>query len=100
MKKYYSLICALLLAQGAMAIDYDQLKKSSKINAASKIELSKLQTQEEKTVVQSKATGSRLKALQKQMDNPCLRRNHRHFRGQSFRHRHYPPLPTGEISRA
>ena len=41
MKKYYSLICALLLAQGAMAIDYDQLKKSSKINAASKIELSK-----------------------------------------------------------
>lgn len=53
MKKYYSLICALLLAQGAMAIDYDQLKKSSKINAASKIELSKLQTQEEKTVVQS-----------------------------------------------
>ena len=73
MKKYYSLICALLLAQGAMAIDYDQLKKSSKINAASKIELSKLQTQEEKTVVQSKATGSRLKALQKQMDNRTVR---------------------------
>ena len=40
-------------SQGAMAIDYDQLKKSSKINAASKIELSKLQTQEEKTVIQS-----------------------------------------------
>ena len=73
MKKYYSLICVLLLAQGAMAIDYDQLKKSSKINAASKIELSKLQTQEEKTVVQSKATGSRLKALQKQTDNRTVR---------------------------
>ena len=33
MKKIYSLICALLLAQGAMATDYDQLKKSGKINA-------------------------------------------------------------------
>lgn len=31
MKKIYSLICALLLAQGAMATDYDQLKKSGKI---------------------------------------------------------------------
>lgn len=30
MKKIYSLICALLLAQGAMAIDYDQLKKERK----------------------------------------------------------------------
>ena len=49
MKKYYSLICALLLAQGAMAIDYDQLKKSNKINAASKsavcnLTIAKLQT--------------------------------------------------------
>ena len=48
MKKIYSLICAILLAQGAMAVDYDQLKKNSKINAMSKIELAKLQTQEEK----------------------------------------------------
>lgn len=73
MKKIYSLICAILLAQGAMAVDYDQLKKNSKINAMSKIELAKLQTQEEKTVAQSKATGSKLKALQKQMDNRTLR---------------------------
>ncbi len=73
MKKIYSLICAILLAQGAMAVDYDQLKKNSKINAMSKIELAKLQTQEEKAVAQSKATGSKLKALQKQMDNRTLR---------------------------
>ena len=39
----------------------------------SKIELAKLQTQEEKAVAQSKATGSKLKALQKQMDNRTLR---------------------------
>lgn len=73
MKKIYSLICAILLAQGAMAVDYDQLKKNSKINAMSKIELAKLQTQEEKAVAQSKLTGSKLKALQKQMDNRTLR---------------------------
>ena len=73
MKKIYLLICAVLLAQGAMAIDYEQLKKNSKINAMSKIELAKLQTQEEKAVAQSKATGSKLKALQKQMDNRMLR---------------------------
>ena len=73
MKKINSLICAILLAQGAMAVDYDQLKKNSKINAMSKIELAKLQTQEEKAVAQSKATGSKLKALQKQMDNRTLR---------------------------
>lgn len=73
MKKIYLLICAVLLAQGAMAIDYEQLKKNSKINAMSKIELAKLQTQEEKAVAQSKATGSKLKALQKQMDNRTLR---------------------------
>lgn len=73
MKKIYLLICAVLLAQGAMAIDYEQLKKNSKINAMSKIELAKLQTQEEKAVTQSKATGSKLKALQKQMDNRTLR---------------------------
>ena len=73
MKKIYTLICAILLAQGAMAVDYDQLKKNSKINAMSKIELAKLQTQEEKAVAQSKATGSKLKALQKQMDNRTLR---------------------------
>lgn len=73
MKKIYSLICAILLAQGAMAVDYDQLKKNSKINAMSKIELAKLQTQEEKAVAQSKVTGSKLKALQKQMDNRTLR---------------------------
>lgn len=73
MKKIYLLICAVLLAQGAMAIDYEQLKKNSKINAMSKIELAKLQTQEEKAVAQSKATGSKLKALQKQMDNCTLR---------------------------
>lgn len=73
MKKIYSLICAILLAQGAMAVDYDQLKKNSKINAMSKIELAKLQTQEEKAVAQSKATGSKLKAIQKQMDNRTLR---------------------------
>ena len=73
MKKIYSLICAILLAQGAMAVDYDQLKKNSKINAMSKIELAKLQTQEEKAVALSKATGSKLKALQKQMDNRTLR---------------------------
>lgn len=72
MKKIYLLICAVLLAQGAMAIDYEQLKKNSKINAMSKIELAKLQTQEEKAVAQSKATGSKLKALQKQMDNRTL----------------------------
>ena len=30
MKKIYLLICAVLLAQGAMAIDYEQLKKNSK----------------------------------------------------------------------
>lgn len=44
MKKIYLLICAVLLAQGAMAmaIDYEQLKKNSKINAMSKIELAKL----------------------------------------------------------
>ena len=73
MKKIYSLICALLLAQGAMAIDYDQLKKSGKINAASKLELAKLQTQEEAAIAQSKATGNSLKALRKQMDNRTLR---------------------------
>lgn len=73
MKKIYLLICAVLLAQGAMAIDYEQLKQNSKINAMSKIELAKLQTQEEKAVAQSKATGSKLKALQKQMDNRTLR---------------------------
>ena len=73
MKKIYLLICAVLLAQGAMAIDYEQLKKNSKINAMSKIELAKLQTQEEKAVAQSKATGSKLKALQKQLDNRTLR---------------------------
>lgn len=73
MKKIYSLICALLLAQGAMAIDYDQLKKSGKINAASKLELAKLQTQEENAIAQSKATGNNLKALRKQMDNRTLR---------------------------
>lgn len=73
MKKIYSLICALLLAQGAMAIDYDQLKKSGKINAASKLELAKLQTQEENAIAQSKATGNSLKALRKQMDNRTLR---------------------------
>lgn len=73
MKKIYLLICAVLLAQGAMAIDYEQLKKNSKINAMSKIELAKLQTQEEKAVAQSKATGNKLKALQKQMDNRTLR---------------------------
>lgn len=72
MKKIYSLICALLLAQGAMAIDYDQLKKSGKINAASKLELAKLQTQEENAIAQSKATGNSLKALRKQMDKPHL----------------------------
>lgn len=52
MKKIYLLICAVLLAQGAMAIDYEQLKKNSKINAMSKIELAKLQTLEEKAVAQ------------------------------------------------
>ncbi len=61
MKKIYLLICAVLLAQGAMAIDYEQLKKNSKINAMSKIELAKLQTLEEKAVAQSKATGSKLR---------------------------------------
>ncbi len=38
MKKIYSLICALLLAQGAMAIDYDQLKKVS--NAGNTVTIS------------------------------------------------------------
>ena len=46
MKKIYSLICAILLAQGAMAVDYDQLKKNSKINAMSKIELATLLSKE------------------------------------------------------
>ena len=38
MKKIYSLICSLLLAQGAMATDYDQLKKVS--NAGNTVTIS------------------------------------------------------------
>jgi len=73
MKKYYTLILAFLLTQGAMAIDYEQLRSSSKLNAASKTELFKLQQEEETTIAKSKASGSKLKALRQQMDNRSLR---------------------------
>lgn len=39
MKKYYTLILAFLLAQGAMATDYNHLRTSSKLSAISKAEL-------------------------------------------------------------
>lgn len=73
MKKYPTLFLALLLAQGATAIDYEQLLGSSKLNAASKIELTKLQQQEEATVAKSKASGSTLKTLRRQMDSRSVR---------------------------
>lgn len=73
MRKYYALFAALLLAQGAMAIDYTQLRGNSKLTAASKVELSKLQEQEETAIAQSKASGSKLKAIRQQMDNRTLR---------------------------
>ena len=72
MKKYYTLILAFLLTQGAMAIDYEQLRGNNKLNAASKTELFKLQ-EEENTIAKSKAAGSKLKALRQQMDNRTLR---------------------------
>ena len=117
MKKIYSLICALLLAQGAMAIDYDQLKKSGKINAASKLELAKLQTQEENAIAQSKATGNSLKALRKQMDNRTLRAIVKMTPGcdaatleaegvtlfngcEPFCHCHHPPRQVRKLGRA
>lgn len=73
MKKYYSLLLAFLLAQGAMAIDYEQLRGNSKLNAASKTELLKLQQQEEASIAKSKASGTKLKAIRQQMDNRTLR---------------------------
>ncbi len=73
MKKLYTLIGALLLAQGVMATDYVLLKKSTKLNAASKIELTKLQTQEETAIAKNMAMGNKLKAVQQQMDNRTIR---------------------------
>lgn len=72
MRKYYALFAALLLAQGAMAIDYTQLRGNSKLTAVSKIELSKLQEQEETTISLSKASGSKLKTIRQQMDNRTI----------------------------
>lgn len=72
MRKYYALFAALLLAQGAMAIDYTQLRGNSKLTAVSKIELSKLQEQEETTISQSKASDSKLRAIRQQMDNRTI----------------------------
>lgn len=73
MKKYYTLILSLLLAQGAMAIDYDQLRSSNILDAASKAELFGLQQQEETIVAQNKASNNKLKTLRQQMDNRTIR---------------------------
>lgn len=73
MKKYYTFMLALLLAQGAMAIDYDQLRSSNKLSAASKTELFGLQQQADSIIAKSKASGSKLKALRQQMDSRTLR---------------------------
>lgn len=76
MKKLYTLISALLIAQGMMATDYKQLQKSGKIDAFSKMELLGLQQQEEEAVSQAKAAGKAtaksLKSLQDKMESRSI----------------------------